>query len=285
MLDRNQASDRLLRTAPFVFGALMCVAPATAQAQSLNDKYWFDIAGYWPDVNTTVEVASKTHPNVATKIDMESDLDLASRQVLPSFDAGTRLGKFVLAFEYYGLNRSGSRSITKDIVFDDVTYQAGATVASKFDSNIYRVLIGYSFLKTKDYELGAGLGGHVTDFTIDISGNASVNTVPPSAVSSTVRHHHVLAPVPTLSLYGGVSVTKGLQFNARVDWLSLKIDKYNGKILNLQGGFTYNVHKNIGLGLLYRYVDYKLGVNQDTWTGQVNYKFNGPSLVLHVGFQ
>jgi hypothetical protein len=283
MPNRNQASDRLLRAAPLLIGAAMFVAPATAQAQSLNDKYWFDIAGYWPDVNTTVEVASKTHPNVATKIDMESDLDLTSRQVLPSFDAGARLGKFVFAFEYYGLNRSGTASITKDIVFDDVTYQAGASLKSSFDSNIYRILIGYSFLKTKDYELGAGLGGHVTDFTIDISGNAQIAGQP--GVSSTVRHHNVLAPVPTLSLYGGVSVAKSLQFNARVDWLSLKIDKYNGKILNLQGGFTYNVHKNIGFGLLYRYVDYKLGVNQDTWTGQINYRFNGPSLVLHVGFQ
>ena len=72
--------------------------------------------------------------------------------------------------------------------------------------------------------------------------------------------------------------------NARLDWLSLTIDDYSGRLINTETSVSYSIHKNIDVGLSYRLVNYRVRVNKDDWNGKVNYQFNGPSIFVQVGF-
>jgi hypothetical protein len=263
--------------------AALLVLPGVARGQTLDDKYWIEISGYWPDVDSHVEVASVNHPNIATDIDLESDLDLSDRKVVPTVQAGVRLGRFVIGAEYYALRRSGSRSIARDITFDDVTYPVGATVGSEFNSDIYRLTIGYDIVRKKNLELGLALGGHITNFEVALNGQG---TVAGSAVfSSEARRKSVLAPLPTVGAYGAVGIAPRLMLTARVDWLQLKIDDYKGRLWNVQAELNYRLFKNVGIGVMYRYVDYRLDATKPNWTGSMTYKFNGPAAVLRIGFR
>ena len=77
-----------------------------------------------------------------------------------------RLGqRWRIEGEYFALNRSGTRVINKTINWGGNTYPIGITVNSEFDSDIYRLSAGYSFIKSTRSELGVALGLHVTDFT------------------------------------------------------------------------------------------------------------------------
>jgi hypothetical protein len=252
-----------------------------AHAQALEDRYWFEAQAYWPDVDTTVSVAG---PNglVGTKIDLESDLDLSDRKTLPAFLAGARIGeRWSLIGEYYGLDRSGSASTSRDIDFDDVTYSAGGTLSSGFDTKVYRAAVGYSFIKSDKAELGASVGLHVTQFKLSISGQGHVGA---AAVQSELRKRDALAPLPTLGLFGAYQIAPRLVISGRVDYLSLKVGDYDGRLVNTEARLSYRLLKNVGIGAAYRYVDYDLNIDKEHWQGELAYKFKGPALFLQAVF-
>ena len=58
----------------------------------------------------------------------------------------------------------------------------------------------------------------------------------------------------------------------------------DGSLLNLQASAQYRVMDNVGIGVAYRYVDYDLDVEKDTYTASYDYNFWGPSFFIEIGF-
>jgi hypothetical protein len=219
---------------------------------------------------------------VASEIDLEGDLDLADRKGLPAFMAGARIGeRWSIVGEYYGLDRSASANVKRDITFDDVVYPTGANVASSFDTKVYRVAVGYAFLQRETFELGASLGLHVTEFKITLQGEGRLGGTP---VQSEIRKRDALAPLPTLGLYGAYAFTPRLTATARVDYLSLKVGDYDGRLTNSEIRLNYRVFDHVGFGAGYRYVDYNLDIDKERWNGEMAYKFKGPVLFVQAAF-
>ncbi|MFL6856751.1 MAG: outer membrane beta-barrel protein [Allosphingosinicella sp.] len=255
---------------------------APAGAQALHDHFWLEAGIFLPSVDTDVSLTHRSGATDGTRIDFERDLALDGHKTLPSVYGGARLGSgFSLTAEYYSLGRDGQKSLTRDIVFDDVTYSAGATVSSKFDTDIYRLSLGWAFVRKPNWEMGVALGLHATDIKTELSGQGHVGTAT-SQVQT--RRDKVLAPLPTIGLFASVEPIRDLTFSGRVDVLSLKIDKYDGKLLNAQLAVSWRFMKNIGAGIAYRYVDYRLDVTQTNAIGRFAYKFHGPSLFMTFGF-
>lgn len=279
-IDRETDMRRYIAPIVTITGLTLLSAPAAAQ--DLSDRYWLEGSVYSPKVNTTVAVSSKSPVTIGTEIDLESDLDLANDKVLPAIFAGARVGGgFSIAAEYYALRRSGSATIARDITFDDVTYPASATLSSGFDTDIYRLTVGYAFVHNDKFELGAALGAHVTNIEASISGQGSVGN---ASATTEARSQKVLAPLPTIGIFGTAELLPRLNLNARVDYLSLKIDDYKGRLINAQASLGYRVLKNIGIGIAWRYVDYRLDIDKERVFGRFSYRFSGPAAFLRVGF-
>ncbi len=255
---------------------------APAGAQALDDKYWLEVSAYWPDVDTKVSLSSRANSTIGTEIDLESDLALKDREALPAVFAGARIGSGLsIGAEYYALDRTGSKTLERDITFDDVTYQASATLGSTFDTQIYRLTLGYAFLREENFELGAAIGLHATDITVELSGQGRIGN---AATEVYTRGEDVLAPLPTLGLFGTVEIAPKLTLTGRLDYLSLKIDNYDGRLINAQAALTYRFLRNVGVGVAYRYVDYRLEVERERVEGRFEYDFKGPALFLQAGF-
>lgn len=271
---RSVPGAAALLAAPFL------VAPAGAQ--SLTDHFWLEATAYRPSVDTDVSLSSRTSGNPGSRIDLESDLHLAKKKTLPAFVAGARLGGgFSIAAEYYSLGRSASADLSRDIVFDDVTYPAHARVASRFDTDIYRLTLGYAFIRRRQFEIGGALGLHATNVVAELSGQGHIGS---AATQQQTRRDSFLAPLPTLGLFATVEPMPRLILNGRVDYLSLKIDKYDGRLVNAQISASYRFLKNAGIGIAYRYVDYRIDVLQPRTRGRFAYRFNGPALFVQFGF-
>src|SRR5262249_20175100 len=138
-----------------------------------------------------------------TSISFEDDLGLDDRKVTGSFLGSVRLGQngnWKIEAEYLHLDRSGTRSVTRTLTWGDQTYPVGTTVNSEFDSDIYRLSGGYSFIKDNQKELGVALGLHVTHFEASLS-----------APRLGAQTGDALAPLPTIGIYGAYA------FNPR--WL------------------------------------------------------------------
>lgn len=71
---------------------------------------------------------------------------------------------------------------------------------------------------------------------------------------------------------------------ARGDVLYLKVRESKGTLFNLSANVLYRFTPTLGLGVGYRYVDYRLERTTADERGQVDYRFLGPQVFLDVGF-
>ena len=239
----------------------------------LQDGFTLEVGAYAPEVKTNARLDSVTLGR-GTSISFEDDLGLDDREIQVSVLGKLRLGeRWRIEGEYFALNRSGTRAISRTINFGGNIYPVGITVNSEFDSDIYRLSAGYSFIKSTQAELGVALGLHITDFTMSLAG-ANVSQ----------RTGDALAPLPTIGIYGAYALTPRWLLTGRADIFSFSYDDYDGSLVNLVAGIDYRFSRNFGVGLGYRYVDYDLDVTKSSFSGNIQYEFSGPVLYLVGSF-
>lgn len=265
--------------AMMIVGLAAMSAPVCAQ--SLDKTWLFQASAYFPRVDSSVRVDA-TNGDIGTIVDFEQDLGFKRNSTLPAFMAEWRPGDdWVVNAEYYSLGRSNSTMLDREITVGDTVFPINGTVGAGFDSDIIRFSVGNRLYQTENLEMGLSLGLHGTDFSLFIEGQGVTNNNP-TQLRREARS--VFAPLPTIGAFLTARPAPKVHVNARIDYLSLTIDEYNGRLINAEVSAAYSVHKNIDLGVMYRYVDYRVRVTRDNFVGEVDYKFNGPALFIQAGF-
>lgn len=261
--------------------ALSAVAPC-ALAQHDDDRWWFNIAGYWPTIESTASADFIATDRPGTLVRFEDELGLADRKTLPWFQAGTRLSdRWRLELEYFSLRRSGNRTISREIDWSDTVFPATATLSSSFDSDILRFSVGYSFVRSGNAEAGGVLGLHTTRFKLSLASQASVGGTSGSGQSEA---EDATVPLPTVGLYGTLRFAEKWFAAGRIDYFNLRFDDYEGGLVNGVAAVGYRLTDLFSVSAGYRYVDYSLDIDRTNWRGSVDYGFSGPFLSLQLGF-
>lgn len=119
-------------------GSLALCGIAPAHAVEPLDEFSVRLGGYITRFDTDVRADGET--SGGTEIDLNRDLGLSDDEAI-AFVAVTwrpwENHEFGLA--YYGNESSATRELTRDIVFDGTTYEASASVDSKFDLDAYEL--------------------------------------------------------------------------------------------------------------------------------------------------
>jgi len=265
----NCAPGNFLFSALALSGMLFSGAAVAQQVvhPALQDRWMFQLGAYAPKVETTASL-NGAGGMIGTAVNFEQDLNLTDRKVMPAVLASVRLGeRWKVEGEYFALHRSGARAISRTINWGGNVYNIGTSVASEFDSDVYRLSAGYSFVKDGRRELGVALGAHVTDFSASLS-----------AAGVGVRAGETLAPLPTIGVYGAYAFSPKWLLSGRLDYFSLNYDEYEGSLVNFSVGVDYRFTRNFGVGLAFRHVDYDVTVTKSKYNGGIEYKFNGPML-------
>ena len=265
-----------------ILASIPALLSSAANAERTDDRYWGSVEGYWPTISSTARLDFPGTNIPGTELSLEDEMGLSDRKVLPSVLLGGRLYEnWRVEFEYYQIDRSGTRTADRDINWGDLTFPVSGAISTKFNTAIYRLSGGYSFYKKPEAEAGVTLGFHVTDFQIGLSGNAST---PNHTASFSSEQKDQLVPLPTIGLYGHYTFAGNWNVAGRVDYFSLDYDKYNGSLTNWTAAVDWRFVKNFGVGLGYRYVDYKVGVSKENFHGEVKYQFNGPTLFFEGAY-
>lgn len=255
-----------------LLGMMVCGVAAAQSASwndhpALTDQWTFQLGAFFPKVDTTASL-NGTGGLIGTSVSFEDDLGLSDSKTVPSILASVRLGeRWRIEFEYFSLNRSAATPLSRTVNWGNNTYTVGTVVNSEFNSDIYRLAVGYSFVKDKQKEFGVALGLHATDFEAAI-GTAGIGTAKGDA----------LAPLPTIGVYGAYAFTPRWLLSGRLDYFSLNYGDYDGSLLNFNAGVDYRVTRNFGVGLGFRRVDYDVTATKTNYNGNVNYKFTGPMI-------
>jgi hypothetical protein len=252
-----------------------------ARAETPQDAWWGELEYFYPTVNSKARLDFPQTEAPGTEIRLEDDLGLTERKGTPYFLLGARFAtNWRVEFEYYYLQRSGDRHLSRDIHWGDIDYHAGADIHTIFNTNVYRLVAGYSFYRTPMAEAGATIGLHTTDFKIGLSGQGDRE----GATGLQTETKNVLVPLPTVGLYGTYKFSDQWMVRGRFDVLSLTIDQYDGQLVNSMIAFDWRFTKNWGGGLGYRYVSYNLKSTTDKFHGEVKYDFKGPTIFVEAGF-
>ncbi|HEU5296283.1 MAG TPA: outer membrane beta-barrel protein [Burkholderiaceae bacterium] len=277
-----RAQNRVLPWRPVAAAAALACMSSGAFAEGPQDRYWAGLEFFYPTISSTARIDATATARPGTSLNLEDELDLSDRKGTPYINLGMRLGEaWRIEFEYYALKRDASKVLTRQVDFGDTSFPIGANVTSTFDSTIYRITGGWSFLRNQQAEAGLGFGLHITDFTTQLTGQG---TGVLTGTGFQREAHDALVPLPTVGLYGSYLVTPQLILRGRVDFLSLKYQDYDGRLMNWMAALDWRVTPNFGFGAGYRYVDYKLEATKSDFTGEVRYKFRGPTIFANVAF-
>jgi hypothetical protein len=261
-----------------ILALLAVVVCGSAAAQNvhpaLTDRWNFQLGAFVPKTDTTLRLDATATVRPGTSLSFEDDLGFSDTKTIPAILASVRLGeRWKIEGEYFSLHRSSARAINRTINWGDQTFTVGTVVAGEFDSDIYRLSVGYSFIKNNQAELGAVVGLHVTDFKASLA-----------AAGVGAQTGDGLAPLPTIGLYGAYAFTPQWLVSGRADYFSFNYNEYDGKLINFTLGVDYRFTRHFGAGIAWRHVDYQLDATKVKYTGEVNYKFTGPMVYLNASF-
>ncbi|MGB5491604.1 MAG: MipA/OmpV family protein [Woeseiaceae bacterium] len=223
----------------------------------------------------TVLTHNSSNGAIGTELDLEDELGLEDEQTVLQIGAVFRLSDYHrIEFGYYGISRDGETTISSDVNVADRSFGAGQTLQSQFESDVLWVGYGYSLLKDPQKELGFVAGLHYTKSRGTILSEATGE----QTISS------IETPLPVIGLFGSVSIDNDWSVELRAQVFRLDYDRYEGSLnfasLNLQRRFG----ESFSIGVAYNLYKMKLTSSDDSLTGSLSIRYNGPSIFVAARF-
>ncbi len=249
------------------------------QHQLLTDKFHFDVGWFYLSKNIKVG-ADGTTPN--QNIDFGDSFKLNNEESAFLFKFDWRFSKkWNLSFETWSLSTSNVAVLEEDVEWQDVVFNAGTKVKAGVDLDLYRIFFGRVFSRGQQHEFGAGLGVHALNTGVFIEARVIVDGVEELSERSAVS---AVIPLPNLGVWYYYTPSTKVALIARVDWFGIKIGDYSASLWNLAPGIRYQVFKNVGIGLDYRYLLIKASVDTNDWDGDFRMSFSGPLISINANF-
>lgn len=262
--------------------AMLLTISFPAYAERPADRAWLQAGIYRPSFNSHAQVNVPDAPIDGSDISFEGDLGLAKQKTVANVEAGVRItNRLRLEGGYFSLRRNASHVLDRDIRWEETVYPVNTQIGAGFRTDVHRVALGYSLLKTEDAELGIRIGAHVTRFDMFIEGSALVEGRP---LARRREQKDKTLPLPHLGTYANYNISPALALHGGANYFELSIDDKKGRLVELSAGVSARITPNIGLGARYRYVDYSLRVQSEDWRGKVDYRFRGPALFIEAAF-
>lgn len=233
---------------------------------------------FFPVNNTQIQVGTN-NGNHGTEIDLEDDLGFSksSTSFIGTFDwrisRRSRLG-----FEFFALNRSSTKTLERQIDFGEHTYNINTRVTATFDVEIARIAYGYAFLSTPKYEAGLLIGAHVLFADLGLRVDAN------QAVIEYKDTFNFTAPLPDVGIWGEFVLGKRFGLYVNANYLSVKINDIDGRILSYNLALSYNVYQNFSLTAGYTGLNFKVDTVREKLNGYLKWGYNGPTITAVYTF-
>lgn len=245
-----------------------------------SDPWALSVGAFWANINSQAELSKKN--TQGTDIDFENDLNFDDTDTLPAFLLNWRItNKSRVSAEYFTVGQGNSGQAGRTIIWDDVEYDVGVKIKSNLDLDVGRLFYGYSFIKDDKKEFGLGLGLHYLSVDTAIAGEAKINGIPVGRVK---RGFDDWAVLPNLGAYGNYAFSPKWIVKGRVDWISANIGDYDGTLWNTEAAVQYQMFKNVGVGLAYRYLSFDVSADKSSKSWAIDLDYHGPLLFVTANF-
>jgi hypothetical protein len=216
-------------------------------------RFELSLGYFFASLDSELQIGSKAL-GVAANIDVEEFLHLDETTDVFRAGASYRIsGRHRISADYYDLSRSATNRLGIDISVDGEVYNIGTTLESTYDLRFFNVSYGYSFLQDDRMDIAATLGVHGIDLGISLK----------AAESGKSETEEFFLPLPLPGLRADFALTSYLLLRQRLEILWLKIDEYEGLLVDTMIGLELSPIDHFGLGIAYHALRFDLEMEDD----------------------
>lgn len=244
-------------THAYIF-CLFCLLFSNNVLSDIDETYSLSVGINLENYNSQLTINSQDN-SIDKGFGLEDDLGYDSRVNAGWISGWYRTGELHrLRFTYTPINRSSSIENTKDIIVDNTTINAGASIESRSNVDIIDFSYIYSFHKTPKLEAGfsAGIYWLLNETKILAVGEIQAEGENQSSFTSDYfTEQKLLAPMPLIGLSANYEFSSSWRSHASLRYLSVQIDEINGNIFSAEAGSEYYFNDNWGVGASLAYFD------------------------------
>lgn len=214
------------------------------------------------DVDTIVRVDAANAP-VGTNLDFDRDLGGESSTTAARADLGFRFNdRHAVTASWYKFDLDGTRSIQDDIVIGNTTFPAGSGLTSSFSVDVVTLDYRYSFINTREAELGWTIGVHQTQLEFDIN----------RPLTGETQSTDINGPLPVVGFFAAYNFTPRFAWFVDYELFFIDIpDQAGGAMQDFLFGFEFRVLRHVGLGIAFN--RFRLEAEQDKESRDILYDY------------
>ena len=234
--------------------ALMSV-PAAAQTSSgftdLPQVFRLDVGGF--------RIASETQlkydlAGQGQTIDFEGETGLPSNATTIWLDGTWRLGRrHQLALNYTRVNRSGGRTLQREIHWGDQVFQVGTSVETEVGSDVVTGYYRFAVFKNDRFEVGPTIGLGYLWLSASLSGSVTAGGNP-VALS---RMAEISSITGDVGGYFEGWLTKRLVMRGDLLYIVIKPENAEASVTDGRLGLNFYPWAHIGFGAQFKYYKYR----------------------------
>jgi len=244
----------------------------------LSDRFYAEAGVFIPQK----DIKFGADGDINDDIDFGQTFDFNDNQATFFFNGEWRWNKkWRLTGEYFAVNNAARATLPSDIVLDSITFEKGTFVRGGVEFALFRVFVGRTISSGPKHSLGAGLGVHMMNIGAFIEGEVKTDSGDREFRSPRTSF---LIPLPNIGGWYHWAPNSKWALTARLDWFGISIDKYSGGLWNIAPGVKYQIIKNFGVGVDYRFFFLNARVEDEVWQGKFDMNFSGPLVTLHGNF-
>ncbi len=274
-----------------IFGASIDVTPTGSTHPFFRHHFMIQGGAAFNDVKSFIQVDSRA-AEIGSRVNLERELGLTPSHTSADILARVRLAdRWIIEGEYFRVGRKETKRVEREISFGDHTFDVGADVEGKLSITSYRLVAGYSLIKTSHAEVGAALSLYVSDIGASLSGHAHVDGI---AVGVSSGRYSAPIPLPAIGLYAHYALTPSWLVSGRIDYMDLSlstakwfrndIKDIGGYVLSFEASTEYRLFDNLGVGVGYRRVEVDLWAKSSGFRGRSGYTFSAPTAFVRIDF-
>jgi len=254
----------------------------------------------WAEGSSPIE--SKAYASIGAFLntsDLKIRLDGSAGQIGDEIDWGKTFGdseqirfrldglwrfndKHHLRLMFTDYTHTKTRTLGEDIQWGDDLILASSSVKSKLGFQIAEAAYEYAVRHDEKMELSLSGGVHYTTFVAKL--NVNVDTSGGSGGAELGGKASVGAPLPVFGGHGLWHLGHNIYVDAQLQWFALSINEYDGSILNYRGAVYWQPKKWGGIGLGYDSFNVDVKIKKDTFTGKMDWTYQGPQLFFNFTF-
>jgi hypothetical protein len=240
----------LLIAAATLIASAFCPSRTAAQAgdglpwRIVGDRWYVSAGGFLVDFNTEASVGLAG--GLGSLIRVEDDLGVDENKSTFRVDARYRFRpNHTLEFGLFLLDRTGSSAISETIEFQDLVFDVGAAIASRFETDLYGAAYRYSFINDGRTEAGLLGGLSIYRFRFGVEGQARVGG---QTAEFEEAADEILAPIPVVGIFVDHAFSPKFVMRSGASFFRISIGDFSGRLVETRLAFDYFFWKKVSVG-------------------------------------